>query len=278
MGGAYLAAMFVDQVSAIIREVGAVEVVPRFRALAEGDVMEKSPGDLVTIADQECERVLAERLQRVRDIPVVGEEGTAADPTLLDLVGSADATWIIDPIDGTHNFAHGKPPFGIIIARSEGGLCTSGWIYDCLTGRFCSAHSGQGAFLNGEQVTAKPAGRDKPVAAISMLFLTPDQQDMVNRTIAPHYDLVDIPRCAAEQYPRLALGENDVSSFKRTLPWDHAAGILWLNEAGGKAARLDDTPYRVDEADKPEDRRGLVGASSPQIWNEFIARVRANAS
>ncbi len=75
----------------------------------------------------------------------------------------------------------------------------------------------------------------------------------------PHYDLVDIPYCAAEQYPRLALGENDVSIFERTLAWDHAAGVLWLNEAGGKAARPDGSAYRVDEVG----RTGLLGAASP---------------
>ena len=74
---------------------------------------------------------------------------------------------------------------------------------------------------------------------------------MVDAKLAPHYTLVDIPRCAAEQYPRLALGENDISSFKRTLAWDHAAGVLWLNEAGGKAARLDGSAYRVDQHDAP---------------------------
>ena len=86
---------------------------------------------------------------------------------------------------------------------------------------------------------------------------------------------MDIPRCAAEQYPRLGLGENDVSSFKRTLAWDHAAGVLWLNEAGGKAARLDGSEYRVDEHGKAGDYKGLVGASSPAIWDEFVGRVLA---
>ena len=64
--------------------------------------------------------------------------------------------------------------------------------------------------------------------------MDPAQREAVKEHIAPHYRMVDIPRCAAEQYPRLALGENDVSIFERTLAWDHAAGALWLNEAGGK--------------------------------------------
>jgi fructose-1,6-bisphosphatase/inositol monophosphatase family enzyme len=72
-----------------------------------------------------------------------------------------------------------------------------------------------------------------------VLFADPDRRAALQEHIAPHYTLVDIPRCAAEQYPRLALGVNDVSIFERTLAWDHAAGVLFLNEAGGKAARFD---------------------------------------
>ena len=66
----------------------------------------------------------------------------------------------------------------------------------------------------------------------------------MRRAIEPHFRMVDIPRCAEEQYPRLVLGENDVAFFGRTLPWDHAAGALLLNEAGGKAARPDGRPFR----------------------------------
>jgi fructose-1,6-bisphosphatase/inositol monophosphatase family enzyme len=87
--------------------------------------------------------------------------------------------------------------------------------------------------------------------------------------IAPHYSLVDIPRCAAEQWPRLALGINDISVFERTHAWDHAAGVLFLNEAGGMAARPDGSPYRVDE---PE-RTGLLGAASPGLWEQLAVRM-----
>ena len=87
--------------------------------------------------------------------------------------------------------------------------------------------------------------------------------------IAPHYTVVDIPRCAAEQYPRLVLGVNDCSIFERTLAWDHAAGVLFVNEAGGMAARPNGRPYRVDEAHLP----GLIGAASPALWHELAERL-----
>ncbi len=110
-------------------------------------------------------------------------------------------------------------------------------------------------------MTAQPTGEALPVAAISLLFMDPAKREAVKAQIAPHYRLADIPYCAAEQYPRLALGVNDVSIFERTLAWDHAAGVLWLNEAGGKAARPDGSAYRVDG----DAHGGLIGAASPAL-------------
>jgi fructose-1,6-bisphosphatase/inositol monophosphatase family enzyme len=252
----------------LMRSVSDKVILPRFRNLADGEIIEKAADDLVTIADHEAEEFLEAGLAKLEpEWAIVGEEAAHADESILQRLSGQ--CWIVDPIDGTHNFAHGNGPFGILIAQSDGGLCQSGWIYDCLTDRFCYAHRGSGAYLNGEPISAKPTGEDLPVAAISMIFLTEDQQALVNRNLEPYYRLVDIPRCAAEQYPRLALGENDVSSFKRTFAWDHAAGDLWLNEAGGKSARLDGSAYRVDEQSKP----GLIAASSPAIWEEFARRA-----
>jgi fructose-1,6-bisphosphatase/inositol monophosphatase family enzyme len=108
-----------------------------------------------------------------------------------------------------------------------------------------------------------------PVAAISLVFMDPAKRAAMKSLIAPHYCVVDIPRCAAEQYPRLVLGTNDVSIFERTLAWDHAAGVLFVNEAGGKAARPDGRAYRVDEAHLP----GLIGAACPELWDDLAERL-----
>lgn len=245
-------------------------ILPRYGNLVAGEIIEKAADDPVTIADREAEAMLADGLAAIDpSLAIVGEEAAHADPVLLERL--AGDCWIIDPIDGTHNFAHGKPPFGILIARAEGGLCQSGWIYDCLTGRLCHAHRGAGAFVDGDPVRARPTDRQPPVAAISVIFLDEERRAAVMRHVTPHYSCVDTPRCAAEQYPRLALGENDVSFFERTLAWDHAAGALWLDEAGGKIARPDGRPYRVDEAHLP----GLIGASSPALWDDLAQRLAA---
>jgi fructose-1,6-bisphosphatase/inositol monophosphatase family enzyme len=256
-------------VRAVMEEAAARAILPRYQMLAADQIEAKAADDVVTVADTESEAILAEGLNRLLpEATIVGEEAAHADPSLMQRLGDA-LCWIIDPVDGTNNFAAGKPPFGILVALAERGETIAGWIYDPLTRRFCHAHRGMGAFIGEERVIARTTGKSPPIAAISLVFVEPARREALKRHIAPHYTLVDIPRCAAEQYPRLALGENDVSIFERTLAWDHAAGVLFTNEAGGKAARPDGSPYRVDE-----DRAGLIGAASPALWDELAARMQ----
>ena len=259
---------FHDAVSDLLRNVANESILPHFRALSADQIENKASDDVVTIADRQSEEMLAEGLAKIiPGLPIVGEEAAHDDPVILERLQSS--CWIVDPLDGTNNFAQGKAPFGILLAMAENGVAHTGWIYDPLPARLCIAHHGKGAFIDGERVTAKPTGQKPPIAAISLMFMNSAHRQAVKRHIAPHYSLVDIPRCAAEQYPRLALGQNDVSIFERTLAWDHAAGVLWLNEAGGKAARPDGSPYRVDE----QDRTGLIGAASPKLFDDLAARL-----
>ena len=254
----------------LLRFAAQRSMLPRYRALRASEIEMKGVDDPVTVVDREIEDFLTNALtQLAPGVAVVGEEAVAADAGVLDHLSGA--CWIIDPLDGTANFTEGKEPFGIIVALADSGRTVGGWLYDPLKDRLCHARAGEGAFVDGERVAARNTGEQPPVAAVSRMFLTPDQIAAVEAQLAPHYRLADIPRCAAEQYPRLALGVNDVSRFERTLPWDHAAGVLWLNEAGGKAARLDGGEYRVDDHARP----GLVGASSPALWDAFVARLDA---
>ena len=255
-------------VTALMRRAAREAIMPHYRTLSDAQIVEKTAGELVTVADRESEELLSEGLAKILpEAAIVGEEAAHADPGILDRL-SDSLCWIVDPIDGTHNFANGRPPFGILVALAEAGETVAGWIYDPLRDRLCHAARGQGAFIDGERFLARESGQTPPVAAVSLLFVDEGKRDALKASFAPHYTLVDIPRCAAEQYPRIGMGENDVSLFERTLAWDHAAGILWLNEAGGKAARMDGSAYRVDD-----DRTGLIGAASPALWDEAAARI-----
>ncbi|BBD97795.1 inositol monophosphatase [Sphingobium amiense] len=252
-----------DPVVSLMRQVGCDVVMPRYRNLAADEVSEKAADDFVTIADKESELRLAEGLAAILpEAGIIGEEACAADPAILDRAGEG-LNWIIDPIDGTGNFASGNPPFGIMIALSDGGTTLAGWILDPLTGRLCHAMLGGGSHIDGEKVRARESGQALPIAALAVYFMTGEERADIQARAKDRFTLVDIPRCAAEQYPRLVLGQNDVSVFARTLPWDHAAGTLFLNEAGGCCQRLDGSAYRVGDT-----RRGLLGASSPRLWDQ----------
>ncbi|SCW46756.1 fructose-1,6-bisphosphatase [Sphingobium faniae] len=256
------AAKLHEQVAALMRQVARDIVMPRYRNLSADEISEKAADDFVTIADRESELRLAEGLAAILpEAGIVGEEACAADPAILERVGRG-LNWIIDPIDGTGNFAAGKPPFGIMIALADAGTTLAGWIFDPLTSRLCHAALGEGSRINGERVHARESQADLPIAALAVYFMTQEERADIQSRSTGRFTLVDIPRCAAEQYPRLVLGENDISVFSRTLPWDHAAGTLFLNEAGGRCQRLDGSPYKVGDQ-----RRGLLGASSPRLWD-----------
>lgn len=254
-------------VADLMRQVAEDVILPRYQHLDAQDIQEKAKDDLVTIADKESELRLTEGLGRLLpEAHLLGEEACAANPALLDRAGDG-LTWIVDPIDGTGNFAAGRPPFGVMIALADEGDVLEGWLYDPLTGRVCHALKGAGASIDGETLRARESGAALPIAGISTLFLPGDQRAEMERRAEGRLDLVSIPRCAAEQYPRLALGTNDVALFHRTLPWDHAPGALFLSEAGGHVARFDGSPYRVGTRET-----GMLGAASPAMWDK-VARI-----
>ncbi len=254
-----------DPVSALMREVARDIMMPRFRKLASEEVSEKTPGDFVTIVDQESEARIAEVLATL--LPgshVFGEEAASIDPTILDKIGEGVA-WVIDPLDGTNNFTEGKNPFAIMIGLAIEGEREAGWIYDPVIDRMCHAVRGQGCFVDGARVQAKRSEGGLPKAAIATYFMPEERQADVRARAEGKLEIVNIPRCAGEQYPRLFLGQNDIALFERTHPWDHAAGALMLEEAGGKIARHNGDPYQLTVPG-----RGAVGASSPAMYDLAI--------
>lgn len=254
-------------VARLMETVSAEVVLPRYQNLTADQISEKAADDFVTIADKESEERLEAGLRAILpEAGVIGEEATAADPSILDNAGKG-VNWIIDPIDGTGNFAAGRPPFGIMVALVDDGAIQGSWILDPLTGRLCHASAGGGAWVDGERVQARTSGRAPPIAALATYFMTEEQRTDIAVRGKGTLTLVDIPRCAAEQYPRLVLGQNDIALFERSLPWDHAAGALFVNEAGGRLARTDGSAYVVGD-----NRRGLLGAASPELWDE-AARI-----
>jgi fructose-1,6-bisphosphatase/inositol monophosphatase family enzyme len=229
-------------VDALIREVAASEILPRFRKLAAGDISEKQPGQLVTIADTEAERCLTPRLEAL--LPgsvVVGEEGVAAEPGRLAAVSGDAPVWLVDPVDGTQNFAEGKPIFATMVALLVSRRAVASWIYDPLSDRMATAEAGSGAFLEGERLQV---ARAVPTAQMKGRLYGRLAKKLVGQIGASFFQ-----RCAGHEYMALAQGTAHFGLFRRLFPWDHAPGELLVREAGGFALRLDGTPYVASEVD-----------------------------
>src|SRR3546814_8848845 len=111
------------RIAAILAEAAQAEVMPRFRRLSADAVRAKSsPRDLVTEADEAAERFIAARLAKLHPGAVmVGEEASARNPALLNMLVDADLAFLIDPIDGTRNFVAGLPLFGMMVAVCHRG-------------------------------------------------------------------------------------------------------------------------------------------------------------
>ncbi|MDJ0950506.1 MAG: inositol monophosphatase family protein [Alphaproteobacteria bacterium] len=241
----------IEEVSRIIREVAAEEIVPRFRQLAEADVREKTgPQDLVTTADLEAEKALSRRLAPLApSAAVVGEEAAEHDPTLLERLADGGEAWVIDPVDGTYNFSQGDDGFGVIVAYVRDGAVAAGWIYAPMQDALAVAELGGGAW---QEDAAGRRRRLRVAEATSLDKMTgalyagrrraPDLYERIQR-IRHRLAGRSYRRCVAFEYLALARGAHHFALFTRQLPWDHAAGALLHREAGGYNARLDGEPY-----------------------------------
>lgn len=250
------------EVGGMLREAAREIVMPHFRRLSANQIREKGPGDIVTIADQRSEERLTERLAKLLpEARVIGEEACAADASLLDGLDKGVA-WIVDPIDGTTNYAEGIEPFAIMVALIADGVTQGGWILDPVADTLFHASLGGGAFVDGEPIVARPSGTLPPRAALAFHYLPEDvQADFAARTPGRLTE-VAIPRCAGAQYQRLVTGVDDATLYWKMLPWDHAPGALILTEAGGRIAHYDGAPYRPAYPGK-----GLIAAATPALWD-----------
>jgi fructose-1,6-bisphosphatase/inositol monophosphatase family enzyme len=252
-----------QDVERLIQSVSETTILPRYKSLAKEEIKTKSgPGDLVTIADEEAEQKLAAGLVALLpDSMVIGEEAAATDPAVLDLLTRPGAVWIIDPIDGTSNFVAGRDAFGVIVALVEDGETRMGWIHDPLSARTVWAGVGQGSWINDQHMTIDTSD----VTELSTLAVA-----LYHQAFRPMPSALGENTClssAAHEYLALAENRLQVCSFSRLNPWDHAAGVLIHQEAGGYSATMDGTPYQ------PADRSqgGILSAPSQSIWDQVRA-------
>lgn len=235
----------IDRVSSVLREAAVEAVMPRFRKLDPDEVAEKAPGELVTIADRESEAIIAAGLGALRpDARFVGEEACSREPDLLEKLDQG-WVWVVDPIDGTANFAAGKPPFAIMAALLHNGRTTAAWLLDPLADILIVAEQGGGAWRNGARLSSAAPVEGGRWRGIASQFFRPHRGDAIVSAIASGVaEIVPSRRCAGAEYPAVAAGEIDFAVYWRSLVWDHAPGALVVEEAGGAVTRLDGRRYR----------------------------------
>ncbi len=256
-----------ERVAELMRETAAAELLPRFRALAKEDIRLKGPGDYVTVADEASEQRLASGLARILPgVPVVGEEAVVKEPGLLDLIQRpGEACWIVDPLDGTANFAAGKDTFAMIVCLVRDRETVGGWILDVPRGHIAVALKGEGTTLDGAPVRrAKP--ERPPIGFVGYKVRKEfDRQLPLERRRS--LGRVSTLRCAGAEYLEILAGRADFNLYRMTKSWDHAAGALMVTEAGGAAQRFDREPYGPAQALNA----GLIAAIHPETLSEVRA-------
>lgn len=218
--------MHTDAVTAAIQQVAEDVVRPRWRSLAAGEVIEKKPGDLVTVADREAEAALTQIL--LADDPralVVGEEATFADPGRRAGLATAPHAWTVDPVDGTRNFVHGSPDYAVMVAELRHGVTERAWIWQPELGHLFYGEHGGGVSVDGT-----PLARHAPQPP----YRGAGSRDGIRGWQSP--EVLPIGRtafCCGVDYPRLLAGEWDFVVYFHANPWDHLPGALMLRELGG---------------------------------------------
>ncbi len=255
-------------VADILRTTAQAEILPRFRNLSADAIRTKSSQlDLVTDADEAAERVIeTELLRRFPGAIVIGEEGVSRNARLLDGLGEADLAFILDPVDGTLNFASGLPLFGVMAAVAMKGEIVCGVILDPISDDWAMAVRGEGAWTQRPDGSTSPLQVSSPVPLaqmagnVSWRYLPEDVRPVVTGNLPKVAMAADL-RCAAHTYRQIAAGYLHFSFSSNVMPWDHAAGWLIHREAGGYTAHFDGSPYR------PVNRGGgLISAPDKESW------------
>lgn len=255
-------------VETLLRDAARQEIIPRFRNLAEGSVRTKSgPLDLVTEADEAAEALITAGLrQAFPGCVVVGEEAATEDPSILKGLIGADLAFVVDPVDGTANFAAGLTLFGVMAAVIVRGEVVASVIHDPLGDDSALAVRGEGAWIetpDGKRRdlrVAAPAPASQMAGNVAWRFLPEPSKSRVCGNLAKLGGAWDY-RCSAHEYRMVAAGHCHFLFFNRLYPWDHAPGWLLHREAGGYGMQLDGRPYDPTRTDA-----GLICAPDRASW------------
>ncbi|MCE2942739.1 MAG: inositol monophosphatase family protein [Gemmatimonadota bacterium] len=253
--------------TAVAAAAKAATVIRDFAARPEAlDVRRKSPSDYVSAADHAAEEAIAAIVhERHPDAVFIGEEGGAG--------GAIDApgpVFVVDPLDGTTNFLHGFPWYAVSIGVLAHGEPVAGVVLNVASGELFTATAGGGARRNGEVIRVSPVTEpDRALFATGAPFRKADEIDAWFRTLRPVLEASSGIRragAAALDLADVACGRFEAFWELTLNPWDVAAGILLVREAGGVVTDLAGAPKRVE--------RGAILAANPAFHPWMLERVR----
>ena len=232
-------ASYLDTACDVAREAGAL--IANFLERRIGFEL-KGDYDLVTEADRASEALIVERLRsHFPSHAILGEEGG-------DREGASDYRWYVDPLDGTTNFAHGFPAFNVTMGLEHAGELIAGVIFDPLRNEMFTAERGAGAFLNGKRIHVSKAARIED-ALVATGF--PSRKRHLNINVHFYYQLamqshgVRRAGSAALDLAYVACGRLDAFWEFGLNPWDIAAGVLLIREAGGVCSDMFGGPFGI---------------------------------
>ncbi|MDD3588224.1 MAG: inositol monophosphatase family protein [Thermoguttaceae bacterium] len=215
-------------------------------------VREKHPADLVTEADEQAQRTIAAILRDHYPLHAfIGEEKTSPNQLREDQCGSGapddlPLTWIVDPLDGTTNFVHQFPFFAVSIGLARGNELLCGVIYNPMLEECYTAALGQGSFLNGQRIHVSDI-RDPGKALITFSFAPGTELDSKEFAgfvkLVPHNQAMRRTGSTALNLACLGAGRFDAVYCSSAHPWDVAAGVAIVQEAGGVVFGSDGQPF-----------------------------------
>ena len=260
-----------------VRDIAGDEILPRFRALDAVDSATKaSADDLVTLADERAEARIEEAVAAILPgAAVVGEEAVSSGRTPLATIVDADLAVIVDPVDGTWNFANGLAVFGVIVAVTERGETIWGGIYDPIGDDWVIARKGVGAHFvtraGHRRALSLAPGPTAIADAFGYVHTFLFKGDDLRRIAAlqPEFRRVGNLRCSAHEYRLAGEGRVDFILSPKLNPRDHAAGVLIATEAGGVARLFDGRPY----APTIHNGSTLLVARNEALWQAVRARL-----
>src|SRR5690349_3131066 len=262
--------METDEVLRLLENVAEEVIDPRFRSLADGEVHEKRPGDLVTDADREAEVLITEALVAAYpDAVVLGEETFAGDPALMDRYAVAEHAFTVDPVDGTKNFVHGSKDHAVMVAETVFGEAVRAWIWQPQHELGFVAERGAGTWRHDAEGTRRLTVPERSEGALRGRT---SRRAWIGQSLDGLEPMTLTWVSCGIDYPQLVEGAADYIVYAKAAPWDHVPGSLLLSEAGGLLGTTAGQAYSPRDLTPP----GLVAAGSPTAFAE-VCRALASS-